>query len=137
MTGKEKIAAVPLSELPRIEDPSGFWIFGSKEEAGGTFTSGRFLFDQLAEYARKLQLERRISLRMESLSADMFIGEKMTIYRVEGKNVSSLKIDGQAVPTDTDIEIDVEPKSVVQFEITTELTDPVAYLFIYAKAEVV
>lgn len=135
MNGKEKITAVPLSDLPEINDPEGFWVFGSKDAGNGTFLSGRFLFDRLAEYARKLQLERRISLRMESASTEMFIGEKMTIYRVEGQNISSLKINGQAVDMDRAVSIQVAPKSLVQFDIASQLTDPVAYLFIYAKAE--
>lgn len=131
----EKLLPVKLSSLPEIEEPSGFWVFGSKMNDRGMLESGKFLFDKLAEYARRLQFERRISLRMESATTDMFIGEKMTIYRVEGANVAKLLIDNREISLDRDVEIEVAPKSIIRLAVTPRLTDPVSYLFIYAKAE--
>ena len=91
MAENTKIAAIPLSELPEIKDPSGFWIFGSKKESNGALNSGKYLFENLAEYAKQLQLERRMSINMGLASPyEMFVGEEMTIYRVEGLNVSKL-----------------------------------------------
>lgn len=131
---EKDLTPVPLSELPEINTPEGFWIFGSRSLSDGSYESGKYLFENILQYAKNIQLERRISLRMENESTDMFIGEHMTIYRVEAKNVSSLKINNQDVVTDTDISIEIAPKSIVSFDITFQLTDPVAYLFIYAKA---
>lgn len=137
MQNNEKIDPVPLSELPIIADSEvdNMWVFASTESQNGIFTSGRYrLGDFLGEIAKTLQLERRISLRMETDATDMFIGENMTIYRVESRNVASLKINGVNTPMDSSISINIPPKSLVTFNIEFQMSDPVAYLFIYAKA---
>ncbi|MBK5721835.1 hypothetical protein JGH11_13225 [Dysgonomonas sp. Marseille-P4677] len=132
-----KLDPVGLSSLPTIEDPSGFWIFGSKSEGDGTLTSGKYLFDKLAEYARNLQLERRIALTMENKEMRMFIGEEMTIYKIDTLNVSSLSIDVESFskPDNQILNKKVEKGSLVKFSIEYQTTDPTAYLFIYAKAK--
>jgi hypothetical protein len=135
MAENNKITPLPLSELPEIDDPGGFWILGSKTESNGALTSGKYLFENLAEYAKRLQLERRLSINLGLSSPyEMFIGEAMTIYRVEALNTSTVTINGNQVETDTAVSIHIPAKSLVQFSATPEGTDPVAYLFIYAKA---
>lgn len=131
-----KPAPVELSSLPTIEDPSGFWIFGSKSESDGTLSSGKYEFDKFAEYARSLQLERRIALTMENTEMEMFIGEEMTIYKIDTKGVSSLTIDDEAFskPDNKILNKKIEKGSLVKFKIEYKTTDPMAYLFIYAKA---
>ncbi len=135
----KKLDAVQLSQLPVIDDPQGFWIFGSKSEEGGAFRSGRYLFDKLEEYARNLQLERRISLTMETRRTEMFIGEEMTIYKVDTMNVKSLTINGETF-TDLNnrvINKKIDTMSLLILEVEHQLTDPKAHLFIYAKAKIV
>lgn len=131
-----KLVPVELSQLPAIENPSGFWIFGSKTEEDGTFSSGRYLFDKLAEYARDLQLERRISLTMETEEMEMFIGEEMTIYKIVSQNVKTLKINGTVIENvdNNTLDLKVDKASILKLAITTKLSSPKAFLFIYAKA---
>ncbi len=146
MANTRKIVPVPLSTLPQVEDSSGFWIFGSKEKSDGTLESMRYNFDNLAEYARRLQLERRITLRMETSTTDIFTGEAMTVYKVEAKNVGSLKINGAAVNlavinsnagiSSANLELSVNQYGQMAFEITPLLTDPVAYLYVYGRVNV-
>lgn len=132
-----KLAPIELSSLPTIKDPSGFWIFGSKSEADGTLNSGKYLFDRLAEYARNLQLERRIALTMENTEMEMFIGEEMTIYKIDTKNIGSLSINGEAFakPDNKILSKKIEKGSLIKFSIEYQTTDPIGYLFIYAKAK--
>lgn len=141
-----KLSPVPLSELTVIEEPKGFWIFGSKEE-GGKLVSGRYQFDRLEEYASRLQLERRISATIENNPLKLFIGEEMTIYRIETKNVGTLKIGDTEIDLKRKAEdntlagaklnIKVKEFSVLNFDIEKQLSDPQAYLFIYAKARMI
>lgn len=135
----KKLEPIELSRLPVIENPSNYWIFGSKTEKDGTLISGRYLLDSLEEYARSLQLERRISFGMEAESLDMFIGEAMTIYKVEALNVAELSINGIVISNfDSDnLSISINKRSLVNFKIKFQSLDPRAYLFIYAKAKVV
>jgi hypothetical protein len=128
-----KVAPIPLSELPEINEPKGFWIFGSKDESNGTVTSGKYKFDNLEKYAKRLQLERRLTINM-SLSSpyEVFIGEQMTIYKVDAVNVSALRINDVSVAIDETVEIDIPPKSIVRFVVEKQQTDPTAYLYIYA-----
>lgn len=127
-----KLDPVGLSELDIITEPKGFYIFGSIEE-NGEMKSGRCLFDKL----EKLQLERRISLTMETKEVEMFIGEEMTIYKVETDNVASLTIGDETFTNLNNIQLDkkIEKRSKVKFTIEPLTSDPTAYLFIYAKAE--
>ncbi|MDR1717437.1 MAG: hypothetical protein ACK5KN_13210 [Dysgonomonas sp.] len=126
-----KLDPVELSSLKTIEDPKGFYIFGSIEE-NGVMKSGKCKFDTLD----RLQVERRISLTMETTAMEMFIGEEMTIYKVDALNVKSLTIDDETFTNLNNIQLDkkIEKRSKVRFMIETQTTDPTAYLFIYAKA---
>lgn len=131
------ILPVPLSELDEIKNPDSFFVFASKTNADGTVESGKVMFAELGEVVKRLQLERRISLTMESAETDMFIGEEMIIYRLEAHNVSECRINGNSVPIGNDIEIPIPKGSVVTFGATRPGTDPKGYLFIYAKAVMV
>lgn len=133
------ITPIPLSELPILDEDTGnFWIFCSRENQDGTFDSVRFNLSEYLKLAEdSIQLERRISLNMETNTHTMFVGEPMTIYKVNGSNVSSLIINDVDVPLDsTDMPIDVPEKSFVDFTIERELTDPTAYLYVYARVKV-
>jgi len=132
-----KQSPVELSQLPPIEDPVGFWIFGSKSDGEGNFESGRYEFTRLADYARNLQLERRISLTMETSDFEIFIGEDMTIYKIVSKNVEALTICGDEIedPNSDELDILIEKGTVMDIHIERQQTDPKAYLFIYAKAK--
>lgn len=135
MAENNKIAPLPLSELPEIAEPNGFWIFGSKTESNGSLTSGKYLFENLAEYAKQLQLERRLAINLGLSSPyEMFIGEAMTIYRVEADKVSTVKINDTVVALDKTISVKIPAKSLVSFSVDGGTTDPTKYLFIYAKA---
>ena len=133
----KKLSPVELSKLDIIENPSGFWVFGSKDE-NGKMTSGRYSLDKLMDYARSLQLERRISLKMETSNTELFIGEAMTIYRVDTRNVKSLTINGTKYTDLNNKKINKEIASgtIVTFDIEWSTTDSKAYLFIYALATV-
>ncbi|GAB6122265.1 hypothetical protein [Dysgonomonas termitidis] len=126
-----KLEPIELSALDTIENPKGFYIFGSIEE-NGVMKSGKCKFDTL----ERLQLERRISLTMETKEMEIFIGEEMTIYKVDVLNVKSLTIDDEIFTNLNSIQLDkkIEKRSKVKFIIETQTTDPTAYLFIYAKA---
>jgi len=132
-----KTSPVELSQLQEISDPSGFWIFGSRRNEDGVFESGRYEFDKLADYARKLQLERRISLAMETEDIEMFIGEEMTIYKIVAKNVKDLVINNSEIAEADYKELDIpmEEGSVMNIHLARSGVDPKAYLFIYAKAK--
>jgi hypothetical protein len=135
MAENNKITPLPLSELPEIAEPNGFWIFGSKAESNGALTSGKYLFENLAEYAKQLQLERRLSINLGLSSPyEMFIGEAMTIYRVEALNASQVTINGTTVATNKNISVNIAAKSLVGFHAMPASTDATVYLFIYAKA---
>jgi hypothetical protein len=125
-----------ILDLPIIEDTNGFWVLGSKQGITPEQTfSGRYsLSDFLDEFAKKLQLERRLSLTMETAEMTMLIGERMTIYRVEASNVSSVAINGQTVSVNANVNIEIQPMTLVKFAPVRTLTDATAYLFIYAKA---
>lgn len=43
----KKLEPIELSRLPVIENPLGYWFFGSKTEKNGTLTSGRYSLDNL------------------------------------------------------------------------------------------
>ncbi len=131
------IVPVPLSQLDEIKDPDSFFVFASKTDPNGMVESGKVLFSELGEVVKKLQLERRISLTMEATETDMFIGEEMTIYRVEGYNVSECSINGNPVPVGSDINIPIPKSTLTTFSIVRSGTDPKGYLFIYAKATVI
>ena len=139
MEDNSTLTPIPLSELPILDEDTGdFWIFCSKENVNGIFNSGRFNLSEYLKLAEdSIQLERRISLNMETNTHTMFVGEAMTIYKVNGSNVSSLIINNADVPLDsTDMPIDVPEKSFVNFTIERELTDPTAYLYVYARVKV-
>lgn len=133
------LTPIPLSELPILsEDTGDFWVFCSRENKDGTFDSVRFNLSEYLKLAEdKIQLERRICLNMETNTHTMFIGEAMTIYKVNGSNVASLTINDVDVPIDsTDTPIDIDEKSFVTFTIDRELTNPTAYLYVYARVKV-
>lgn len=134
----KKLDPIALSELPIVDDASGFWVFVSNTDDKGKMKSGRYLFDDLEKYARKMQLERRMSIMTETDDCELFIGEEMTIYKMGVKNVGSLSINGEEVTdlTSDKLNITVGNGSVVNFQLTRQLTDTKAYLFIYAKATV-
>lgn len=128
------ILPVPLSQLDEITNPDSFFVFASKTNEDGSIESGKVLFAELGEVVKKLQLERRISLTMESSGTEMFIGEEMTIYRIEAYNVSECRINGNIVPIGKNVDIHIPKGSLATFGITRPGTDPRGYLFIYAKA---
>lgn len=132
-----KLDPVQLSHLETIDDPSAFWIFGSKEEADGSLRSGKYQFDKLADYARRLQLERRISLTMETQQTEMLIGEDMTIYKIDTLNVSTITIGDIKVskPDGKILNINIKKGSLVKFVVESLTSDATVYLFIHAKAK--
>lgn len=87
------------------------------------------------EIIDQIQLERRLTLKMETATIDLYIDEPMTIYKAAGYNVASLKVNDVNVVLDTIVSVDVPAKSIVTFETTRVLTDPTAYLYIYAKVK--
>ncbi|MDU1889531.1 MAG: hypothetical protein E6767_02470 [Dysgonomonas sp.] len=133
-----KLAPVELSSLDVIDEPSGFWVFVSRED-NGVMTSGRYLFDDLEKFARQMQLERRISITMETDDHEIFVGEEMTIYKVESKNISSFSINGKQIENFNTKPLDekLEKGTVAKFHITRPLTDSTAYLFVFAKAKLI
>lgn len=131
------IVPVPLSQLDEIDNPDSFYVFASKTEPDGTVESGKVLFTELGDVVKKLQLERRISLTMESRETEMFIGEEMTIYRVEAEKVLECRINDIVIPIGKDIEISVPKGSMVKLNVTRSDTDPKSYLFIFAKATLI
>lgn len=130
----KQIVPIPLSQLPEVEKPDNFYIFGSEELANGTLDSRKYKLENLMEYAKHLQFERRISLTMERDTHTMFIGEEMTIYKVDVQNISELKINGQQIQTGKNIQVKISPKTLVKFDISRTDYDPTGYIFIYAKA---
>lgn len=131
------IIPVPLSDLDEIRNPDSFFVFASKTNADGSVESGKVMFDKLGEAIKKLQLERRISLTMESTQTDMFIGEEMTVYRVEAYHVSECRINGVLVPVGKNVEIHIPKGALVTFSAVNSGTDPNCYLFIYARATMI
>lgn len=131
---------VRLSELPEINAPEGFWIFGSQEQPDGSMVSGKYALENLLAFARQLQLERRLSFAIGSTeNPQMFIDEAMTIYRVGVKDVLNLSIDIDGTPHpidfDTEIAVEVPAKSVITLDATPLTTDTQKmFVFIYAKA---
>ncbi|MDR2954508.1 MAG: hypothetical protein LBV43_05460 [Prevotella sp.] len=135
----KQLAPVPLSELPEVEKPDNFYLFGTEELKDGTLDSRKYKLENLVEYAKKLQFERRISLNMEKSTQTIFIGEEMTIYRAEGYNISELTIDHQTIPIGIDLgnqSLKIAAKSLVEFKIVPQLTDPATYIFVFARAKV-
>lgn len=130
----KQLVPIPLSTLPEVEKPDNFWMFGSEELPDGTLDSRKYKLENLVEYAKKLQFERRISLTMERNTHTMFIGEEMTIYKVEVHNISELRVNGQIVETGKNIQMRIEPRTLVTFEVSRTNFDPMGYIFIYAKA---
>lgn len=123
-----------VSELNEIDDPSGFWIFGSKTDGNGFVSSVRYSFDKLAEYvinaAQEMQLERRIALTMERLEQVIPIGEDMTIYKVLAKNVKKLELKANTPEVEVWTEIPVDG-SLVGIELASKDRDGAlaSYLF--------
>lgn len=139
-----KINAIPLSQLPDIDDPSGMFVFASKTEPNGELFSGKYSLDSfLAEMAQKLQLERRLSYTFEKNgAAKVFTDEPMTIYRIATKDVGELiiQIDGidQLVEANSDINISVPAGSVIGIGANLPEGRPDVqeiHVFIYAKAK--
>lgn len=137
----EKISPVRLSELPEINEPEGFWIFGSKEDENGSFESGKYLLENLMEYAKQLQLERRLSFMIGSTeNPQLYVDEAMTIYKVGAKDILrlSIEVDGVShdIALDSEISIDVPAKSVITLDATPASTDTLKmFVFIYAIAK--
>ena len=131
------IVPVPLSQLDEIKNPDSFFVFASKTNLDGTIESGKVLFTELSEAVKKLQLERRISLTMESTQTEIFIGEEMNIYRIEGYNVSECRVNGNVVSIGKDVEVSLPKGELSTFSAIRSLTDSTAYLFICAKAKLV
>ena len=134
-----KLSPVSISTLSEIDDPTDFWIFGSKEE-DGIMTSGKYSLNKVLEFAQRLQLERRLSFYMESENMEMYFDEAMTIYRIAGLNISDIKIKiadlEYPVNPDEDVAVSVPAKSIASFKVTRKLTDTKMFLFIYAKANI-
>lgn len=138
-----KINAIPLSQLPDIDDPSGMFVFASKTEPNGELFSGKYSLDSfISEMAQKLQLERRLSYTFEKLGAvKVFTDEPMTIYRIATKNISEvfIEIDGieQEFDTDTELNITVPAGSVIGIGVNKakDIDVKEMYVFIYAKAK--
>jgi len=133
----KKLTPVPLSQLPEIDDPAGFLIFGSKE-ADGRLISGYYRFEGLADYARNLQLERRIQLAMETSETEMYIGETMEVYEVKGYNAGKVLIayNDELFDTDEDMPVTLPADTIVRFMVTSELTDAKRYLYLKARITV-
>lgn len=137
----EKINPVRLSELPEIDVPEGFWVFGSREDENGSFSSGRYSLDNLLGYSRQLQLERRLSFTIGNTeNPQMYIDETMTIYRIGAKSVKKLLlgVDGNSFEIDLNspVSVDIPAGSVITLDATPLSTDTEKmFVFIYAKAK--
>lgn len=137
---KIKLSPISISTLPEIDDPTDFWVFGSKEDEDGIMTSGRYSLNKVLEFAERLQLERRLSFYMETNDIEMYFDEAMTIYRIAGDNISDTTIkigDNEYLANlDEEVSISIPAKSKVTFSVTKKLTDTKMFLFIYAKANI-
>ncbi|MDR2954402.1 MAG: hypothetical protein LBV43_04910 [Prevotella sp.] len=89
------------------------------------------------EIIGQMQMERRLTLNMGTATMDVYIDEPMTIYKVAGYNVATVKVNGVNVVLDATVSVSIPAKSVVTFECTRTLTDPTAYLYIYAKVKTI
>jgi hypothetical protein len=103
---------------------------------------GRILGDkidrrEIENITNQLLLERRLTLKMETAAIDLYIDEPMTIYKVAGHNIASLKINDTDVIIDATLSVGIPAKSIVRFEATRTLTDPTAYLYVYAKVKTI
>jgi hypothetical protein len=93
-----------------------------------------------------IMLERRIPLFMEVDSVNYFIGESMTIYKIECANVATLSINdtdvtllpvaGEAGISSSVVEIETQPRQYLQVTVTRSGVDARADVFMYAKAKV-
>ena len=137
MAIKKDLNAIALSQLPEATDTLGYWILGSKVNAGGNIESVKYSLGKLVrELEQTLQLERRMSYTIQQNPMRIFLAEPTTIYRVEGQNIASLKINGQNIDLDTNISLKIDAKSVVEINVERKLTDPEAFIYIYAKVRI-
>lgn len=92
---------------------------------------------EIENITQNLLLERRIQMRLETSAHDMFFGEEMTIYRAEAINVASMSVTIEGTDTPLEVNADVSltiPAGVIAvFNVTRQLTDPAAFLYIKAR----
>jgi hypothetical protein len=92
---------------------------------------------EIANITKFLMLERKYQLTMEKPVQDLFFAEDVTIYFAGSKNVKTLtmEINGIMTPIDLDTEVEILiPKgSVAWFHVERTLTDPTAYLYLFAR----
>lgn len=139
----EVTRAIPLSELPIIEDVTGYWLFGSTENQNGAFDSGRFSLSRyLATAVDKLQLERRINFTVESETHEMLISEPMTIYKVDSEKLDKLEISQDRgatwtnVPLSGSVNITVSVRNIVTFRFTYSTLSTRAFINLFAKVKI-
>lgn len=135
--------AIPLSELPEIEDITGYWVFGSTESQNGAFESGRFsLARYLGVAVDKLQLERRINFTVESEIHEMLISEPMTIYKVDSEKLDKLEISQDSGATWTNMplkgnaNIVISARKVIKFRFTYTSLSTKAFINLFAKVKI-
>lgn len=139
----ERLNPIRLSSLPEIETPEGFWIFGSKEDENGVFTSGRYSLESTEDYIRsvaeKMQLERRIQLEIQDNPLTLYLGEETTVYKVKMSGASKVTITLNGVPTDFTHDVvvnyNIAIDSLIEVSATPSTTDTTTmYVYIFAKA---
>lgn len=116
-----KQEAIPVSSIENLSE-----ILGDKIDR-----------KEIENITQNLLLERRIQLRLETSAHEMFFGEEMTIYRAEAINVASLSvtIDGTDTPLEVnaDVSLTISAGAIAVFNVTRQLTDPAAFLYIKAR----
>lgn len=138
---------IKLSQLPEIDSPLDYWIFGSKDNLDGSLTSGKYslsrLEDSVLDIVSNIQLERRFSYTIES-GKTMFvaIGEDTTIYRIKAWNATGVKITVNGtqynVSIDAPIDIEIPSDTIIEIDTTPEYTDTRnIFIYIFAKAKIV
>ncbi len=95
---------------------------------------------EIENITSRLLLERRLTFKVETSTIDLFIDEAMTIYKVAACNVSGLSLTiGEAetpIEIGADIEVGIPAGSIAVFNVERQLSDPVAYLYVYGRVNV-
>lgn len=129
-----EINKIRVSELKTEENGNGYWLFGYRD-VGGKQESRKFSFEKLKEVVEKaadsIQLERRIAVVFERNQQLVPIGEKMTIKKVEAKNVTSLKYKlnvtgSNLVEIPLNVELSKNQQIVLdgKFDMVLDITNP-------------
>jgi len=138
-----------IMELPEITDLDDYWVLGSKQgETEEEIFSGRYLLPKyIQEATQKIMLERRVHFKIYKDVEEIFLDEPTTIYKISTRNISSLSINGQDVallPVDgydgvseAETALDFDIHQVITVSSVKQLTDPSAFIYIYAKVRLI